>query len=269
MKKELFDMKGKVVLLTGSCGLIGPEYADILSDAGADVILAYHDNKDIAKKVKDDIVEKYGTNPMTIYVDVSDEESVIGMIAGVLIKYGKIDVLINNAYFSHARNKMGMTMEDTPVEGWKKALDVNLTGVFLCCKHVGKQMLKQGYGNIINIASHYGVIGADMRIYENMSFNCPLSYAACKGAIINMTRYLASYWRGKNIRVNTLSPGGVYADDVYTLSDEFIENYSYRTIIGRMAKKWEYNGAILYLASDASEYMTGANLIVDGGWTAC
>ncbi len=266
--RELFDMKGKAVLLTGACGLLGPEYTDILSDAGANVVLAYHDDRKIAEDLRKRVIKKYHTNPIIVYVDISDEESVKNMLQITLKEYGKIDVLINNAYYSHARNKMGMVFEETPLEKWKKALDVNMTGVFLCCKIIGKQMVKQGFGNIINISSMYGMVGSDQRIYENMEFNTPLSYGACKGAILNMTRYLASYWRGKNIRVNTLSPGGVYADDVYTLSDEFIKNYSYRTIIGRMAKKWDYRGAILFLASDASEYMTGSNLVVDGGWTA-
>jgi len=265
--KELFDMKDKVVIVTGSCGLLGPEYVDILSEAGADVVIGYYDSKKRAEKLKEDTIRKHKTNPMCIYVDISSEYSVKRMVKAVVSIYGKIDVLVNNAYFSHARNKMCNVLEKTPLEEWRRTLEVNIDGVFLCCKHIGKQMMKQGYGNIVNISSIYGMIGTDQRIYENMGFTTPLSYATCKGAILNMTRWLASYWREKNIRVNTLSPGGALSD-VYTLSDEFINNYSYRTILGRMANTWDYKGAMLFLCSDASEYMTGANLVVDGGWTA-
>ena len=127
-------------------------------------------------------------------------------------------------------------------------------------------MSKQKKGVIVNIASTYGLVGADQRIYGNSGLNLPVSYAASKGAIVNLTRYLAAYWHGKNIRVNTLSPGGVL-DKTYQ-NKKFIENYSKKTILGRMAKKDEYDGAILFLMSDASSYMTGSNLVVDGGWTA-
>ena len=268
MNNRIFNMQDKVVIVTGACGLLGPEYIDILSDAGADVVMAYHDNKDKVNKLKKSIIKKYNTNPLVVYVDISDEGSVIHMVNKVIRKYGKIDVLVNNAYYSHARNKLCNTLEDTPIEEWRRTLNVNIDGVFLCCKHIGKQMVKQGYGNIVNIASIYGMVGSDQRIYENMGFTTPLSYGTCKGAILNMTRWLASYWRGKNIRVNTLSPGGVYSSKAYNLSEEFIDNYSYRTILGRMAKEWDYKGAMLFLCSDASKYMTGSNLVIDGGWTA-
>ncbi len=158
------------------------------------------------------------------------------------------------------------SFENFPIKIWQKSIDVNLTGVFFCSQAFGKIMVKQGKGVIVNIASTYGLVGADQRIYGKSGLNLPISYAATKGAIVNLTRYLAAYWSKKNIRVNTLSPGGVL-DSTYQ-DKKFIKKYSERTILGRMARKDEYNGAMLFLISDASSYMTGANLIVDGGWTA-
>lgn len=247
--KELFDLTGKVILLVGSEGLLGCEYKDILAQAGAKVVTL-----DIASTAE-------------LICDISSEEDVISACEYVVREYGKIDVLINNAVLHHVDfpEEMCKPFEETSLDIWKKALDVNLTGVFLCCREVGKQMKKQGYGNIINISSIYGNIGADQRIYEDVPFNLPASYAATKGAILNLTRYLASYWRETGIRVNTLSPGGVYVEEKH--STKFRDNYAYRTCLGRMANKQDYRGAMLFLCSDASEYMTGANLIVDGGWT--
>ncbi|MGI0057157.1 MAG: SDR family oxidoreductase, partial [Nitrosarchaeum sp.] len=134
----------------------------------------------------------------------------------------------------------------------------------LCCKEIGKVMVKQKSGVIVNISSIYGMVGADQRIYGKSKLNSVSSYATTKGGIINLTRFLAAHWNKKNIRVNTLSLGGVYSKQ----DRQFVKNYSYRTILGRMASKDEYRGAILFLTSDASSYMTGANLVVDGGWTA-
>lgn len=260
MKKDiekLFSLKGKVVVLIGAAGLLGQEYAKILGEAGADVVLA-----DI-RETKGFYSWKY------LYVDITSEESVKKLCNEVVNIYGKVDVLVNNAILHHVDfpDCLCKPFEETKLEEWNMALDVNLTGVFLCCREFGKLMKEQGFGNIINISSIYGMIGADQRIYENVNFNLPASYAATKGAILNLTRYLASYWRGTGIRINTLSPGGVYVEEKH--STKFRDNYAYRTCLGRMANKWDYRGAMLFLCSDASEYMNGGNLVVDGGWTAC
>jgi len=249
--KELFDLTGKIIILTGSEGLLGKEYKNILTQAGAKVITA--DIKETAECI----------------TDVSSEESVIRLCKYTIDKYGKIDILINNAIEPHTQDKGIIPLNEIDINKWKRYLDVNLTGAFICCKIIGEQMEKQGFGNIINIGSIYGIVGVDQRIYEGMEFNSPISYAATKGAIITMTKWLASYWRDKGIRVNCLSPGGVNSKSRYKLSQKFIDNYSYRTILGRMANEWDYCGAMLFLCSDASEYMTGSNLIIDGGWTAC
>lgn len=257
--KELFDLKEKVIILTGAAGLLGREYANILSEAGADVILV-----DIIPPV-DILTENYGTNPLPCQIDISDKKQVKEMCEEVIKRYGKIDVLINNAVGYVDRGKKFFNkFEDYDIESWNKVLEINLTGTFLISQEVGKQMVKQGYGNIINVSSTYGLVGADQRIYGDSGINAPISYAVTKGGIINMTRFLAAYYEGKNIRVNTLSPGGVFNNQ----NQEFVKNYEYKTILGRMADKKDYCGAMLFLCSNASSYMTGANLIIDGGWTA-
>jgi len=196
---------------------------------------------------------------------------VLSLKKNILTDFKKIDGLINNAAYTNIdaiKNSDDITapFEKFSFELWKKILDVDLSGVFNCCKVFGSQMVKQRKGTIVNIASIYGIVGNDQRIYGNSKINSPVSYAAAKGGIITLTRYLAAYWYGKNIRVNTLTPGGVI-DESYQ-SKEFIKKYSEKTILGRMARSDEYNGALLFLMSDASSYMTGANLVIDGGWTA-
>jgi NAD(P)-dependent dehydrogenase (short-subunit alcohol dehydrogenase family) len=265
MKKinEMFDLSGKVVILTGAAGFLGSEFADVLSEAGANVVLAdirEHECKDLAKNLS----KKYSTAPLGIFVDVTDKTSVEEMVNRIVSKYSKIDSLINNAIYEPRTRDLHAPLEDFSLENWNKVIAVNLTGVFLCAQAVGKQMVRQGYGSIINISSIYGIVGADQRIYGKSGINSSVAYAASKGGVVNLTRFLATYWEGKNIRVNALTLGGVFNRQ----DNEFVKNYCYRTPLGRMANKWDYRGAILFLVSDASLYMTGANLIVDGGWTA-
>jgi len=199
------------------------------------------------------------------------------MVERTLNKFGRIDILINNAALTvrGGTSTLGNYFEDFeeyPVALWNKALAVNLTGVFLCCQAVGRQMVKQESGVIVNISSTYGLVGPDHRIYEGIenphdkeqSINTPIAYSVTKGGVVSLTRYLATYWAPKNIRVNTLTPGGVNENH----DTRFVANYASRTPLGRMARREEYRGAILFLVSEASSYMTGANLVVDGGWTA-
>jgi NAD(P)-dependent dehydrogenase (short-subunit alcohol dehydrogenase family) len=267
---KLFDIKNRNIVITGSSGLLGSQYANILSASGANVILVDLDSIK-NKKLERSLRKKYRTKARSYITDISNLQEVKKLAKNVLRDFKKIDGLVNNAAFTskaakeESDNPYG-SLENFPMKIWQKSIDINLTGVFFCSQAFGKIMAKQGKGVIVNIASNYGLVGADQRIYGKSGLNLPISYAATKGAVVNMTRYLAAYWSGKNIRVNTLSPGGVL--DVTYQDKKFIKKYSEKTILGRMARKDEYNGAILFLISDASSYMTGANLIIDGGWTA-
>ena len=264
--KKLFDLSNRTIILTGGAGLLGSQYAEGLSQAGANLILAdinYAGCKNIAKQLE----KKYQNSILPIKLDLTDQKSIKNMVKKTVKKFSKIDVLINNAAF---QGKVGkerqIKFEDLPLSLWDKAVSVNLTGIFLSCQEVGKIMIKQKRGVIINIASTYGIVAADQRIYGNSGQNSAVYYAATKSAILNLTRYLASYWNRTGIRVNTLSPGGV--ENYKAQGSAFIKNYSYKTMLGRMAQKNEYVGAMIFLASDASSYMTGSNLVVDGGFTA-
>ncbi len=267
---KIFDVKHKNIVLTGASGTLGSQYSHFLSAAGANMILVDLDDKK-NKMLEKQIVKKYHTKCKSYLADISNKEQIKNVSSKIISEFGTIDGLINNAGFTSTfakkQTKSYVTsFEEFPLELWNKTLAVNLTGVFLCSQEFGKVMAKRKKGVIINIASHYGLIGADQRIYGKSGLNLSASYAASKAGIVNLTRYLASYWRKKNIRVNTLTPGGVLNRKHH--SREFVKKYSERTILNRMANENEYNGAILFLISDASSYMTGGNLVIDGGWTA-
>tara|TARA_Y100000996_G_scaffold98231_1_gene70623 strand:+ start:1975 stop:2805 length:831 start_codon:yes stop_codon:yes gene_type:complete len=270
MISKLFDLEGRNIVITGSSGLLGSQYANTLSSAGANIILLDIDTTK-NEKLKSALVKKYKNKISAYTLDISNQTEVNKTSKKIMKDFKKIDGLINNAAYTSkgakekSDNAFG-SFENFPIDIWQKSLDINLSGVFFCSQAFGKIMAKQGKGVIVNIASTYGLVGADQRIYGKSGLNLPISYAATKGAIVNFTRYLAAYWHGKNIRVNTLSPGGVM-DKTYQ-EKSFIKKYSEKTILGRMANKDEYNGAMLFLISDASSYMTGANLVVDGGWTS-
>ncbi len=261
--KKLFNLSDKVIIITGAAGLLGTQYAYGLSHAGANVVLADIDLKKCQLTEKE-IKTKFHTNPMSLKLDLTKPKSISSMTSSVIKKFSKIDVLVNNAAYQGNSKIRSLGFENLKLNDWNQAIDVNLTGVFLCCQEIGKQMLKQKSGNIINIASTYGLVGPDQRIYGSSGQNSAAFYAATKSAVVNLTRYLAAYWQKTGIRVNTLSPGGVKNNQERI----FQKKYSEKTMLGRMAKKDEYVGPLLYLASDASSYMTGSNLIVDGGWTA-
>jgi len=262
-----FNLKNKIAVLTGSAGRLGNEFAHTLCEAGANVILVDIDSKK-NKKLEQRLKKKFDSKIISFNLDISNQNSVRQLKKDILKKFARIDILVNSAFFNPSINQTQKTkkFETFPIEIWNKVIGVNLTGVFVCSQELGSLMSKQKNGVILNISSIYGIVGADQRIYGDSGLNSQPSYAATKGAIVNLTRYLASYWHGKNVRVNTLTLGGVL--DKSYMENSFIKKYSEKTILGRMANKNEYNGALLFLVSDASSYMTGSNLVVDGGWTA-
>jgi NAD(P)-dependent dehydrogenase (short-subunit alcohol dehydrogenase family) len=272
-----FDLRGRVAIVTGGPGLLGKEFCRTLAQAGASVVIA-DVNAEGVHDLTSQLIEA-GYHATGVATDITQPESVKALVDETIGVYGRLDILVNSAaldpkFDPHALAEMAKhgaisgAFEDYPLESWKAALDVNLTGMFLVCQAAVKPMLDQGKkGSIVNICSTYGLAGPDQRIYQRQGQQTsykPVYYSVTKAGVLGLTRYLAAYYTGTQIRVNALTPGGVFNDH----DDEFLQAYSARTIMGRMARKDEMNGALLFLASDASSYMTGSNLVVDGGWTA-
>ena len=270
----MFDLSGRVAVLTGGAGMLGRQYTRTLLEAGAKVVVV-DVNERSADEAAQAAVAEVGGEAVGWGLDVRHKDDVQRMAEGVRDRFGSIEILMKNAAIdpkldSDVADKLADTFEDYPLQLWQQSLDVNLTGAMLCCQAVGKVMLAQQKGGVVvNVCSTYGVVAPDQRLYrregetEQRLFK-PVAYAVTKAGIAHLTRYLAAYWGGRGIRVNTLTPGGVYnAQD-----EEFVTKYAARTPLGRMASVNEMNGAMLFLVSDASTYVNGANVVVDGGWTA-
>ena len=271
--QEKFDLTGRVALVTGGVGLLGAEFCKTLAETGAAVAVV--DMNASASQGTADTLTKSGYKALAVPTDITKPESVNAMVEKVLAEFGRLDILVNSAaldpkFDPDAMNK-GITpgsFEDYPLDQWNAAMNVNLTGMFLVTQACVKPMIAQGKkGSIINICSTYGLNGPDQRIYvkdgKRVAFK-PVYYTVSKAGVMGFTKYLAAYYAETEIRVNALTPGGVFNNH----EEYFVNNYSAKTILGRMANKDEMNGALLFLASDASSYMTGNNVVVDGGWTA-
>lgn len=270
---DKFSLKDRVAIVTGGGGQLGSEFCKTLAEAGASVVVAdlLLDHATRANTVLADA----GFASFPFQLDITSPDSIAGMINETTKQFGRIDILVNCAAMdpkfdpdAAARGITPGSFEDYPLEQWNAALNVNLTGMFLTTQACVKQMIAQGKkGSIVNICSTYGLNGPDQRIYikngQRVAYK-PVYYTTTKAGVMGFTKYLAAYYAETEIRVNALTPGGVYNNH----EEYFVKNYSAKTILGRMAKKDEMNGALLFLASDASSYMTGNNVIVDGGWTA-
>jgi len=268
MSDALFDVSKDIVLITGVCGQLGAEYAQAFLGRGSRVV-----GLDIAaSEQSDQLAGLYPDTFLFITVDVTNRNALQGALKEIESLFGCPSVLINNAALdsppSAPPDETG-PFEDYPETSWDKVIDVNLKGVYLCCQVFGAVMAKANKGSIINVASIYGVVSPDQGLYEYRRergevFYKPVAYSASKSGILNLTRYLAVYWAKQNVRVNSLTIAGVFNNQ----EQAFLDVYCGRIPIGRMANSDEYNGSVLFLASEASRYMTGHNLVIDGGWTA-
>lgn len=269
----MFDISNRVAIVTGGAGLLGTEFARTLAEAGAAVVIA--DQNAEAAHLTAETVRSGGAHCLAVPTDITAPNSVQAMVKTTLQAFGQVDILVNSAAMDPKFDPQALvagqaaagSFENYPLEAWNQALAVNLTGMFLCCQAAVQPMLAQGSGVIVNLCSMYGLVGPDQRLYQRQDQPTqykPVYYSVTKAGVLGLTRYLATYYAGKNIRVNALTPGGVYNGH----DPEFVQAYSARAVLGRMAEKDEMNGALLFLVSEASSYMTGANLVVDGGWTS-
>ncbi len=266
---ELFNLNGKVAVVTGGNGQLGTEYTQALAQAGAKVAVF-----DIQDELNESLKKLSESSDIAFYkVDITKKEEIKDALNQIESLWSVPNILINNAALDSppgaGAGDENKSLEDYSKESWDAVWGVNVTGTFLCSQVIGARMAENGGGSIINISSHYGLVSPDQRVYKYREkkgepFVKPISYSATKSAILNLTRYLAAYWGDKSVRVNSLAPGGVFNNQ----DEEFLQEYNKRVPLGRMAKSNEYNGAILFLSSDASSYVTGSILVADGGYTA-
>ena len=267
---DRFRMDNRVVIITGGAGFLGIQHAEAILEAGGTPVIFDRTVADLERSISQ--IQQFGASElMTVVCDITDEESISGAMSKVKSRFGRIDAVVNNAAYQ-GRPVFGeryfAPVDDYPTNAWRLALDTTLTGTFLVTKHALRYMIEQADGVFVNVASDVGVISPDPRIYEGLPkeqyFNTPPSYAAAKAAIISFTRYIATHYALKNIRANSISPAGMFNDQ----PPEFVNKLTQLIPLGRMAKKGEYKSCLVFLLSDASSFITGANLIVDGGRTA-
>lgn len=267
---KTFDIRDKVIVVTGGLGQLGRQFCRTLLDEGAKVaIIDKKEDKKILGKFSAFMKKK---RLLFVKSDVTKKSSLEKALRQIKGSLGMPQGLINNAAIDTPpglSSKASGYFESYPEKVWDAVMDVNLKGLMLCSQVFGGEMARRGQGSIVNISSVYGLVSPDQRIYEHLRkknnvFYKPAAYSVSKAGLLNLTRYLATYWSDKGVRVNTLTFGGVFNNQ----DKEFLANYCKKVPLGRMAREDEYNGAIIFLLSDASSYMTGSNLVIDGGWTA-
>jgi len=271
MTDPLFDVRERVIVVTGGLGQLGEQFTRTLLERGARVALLdiRADETLVQKKFGDTFSRQ---QLLVIESDVTTRASIERALEEITAQWGTPYGLVNNAALDSPPNapiEENGPFETYPETSWDKVMDVNVKGVIQCCQVIGGAMANAGRGSIINISSIYGLVSPDQRIYEyrrqrGETFFKPVAYSVSKSALLNLTRYLATYWADKNVRVNTLTFAGVFNHQ----DTEFLNHYTPKVPLGRMARSDEYNGAIVFLLSDASSYMTGSNVVLDGGWTA-
>jgi NAD(P)-dependent dehydrogenase (short-subunit alcohol dehydrogenase family) len=255
---EMFRLDNKIALVTGGAGIYGTHIVTALAEAGAHVVVA---SRSVAKC--QELATRLNAKSLrteAAELDLASEQSIQALRLALMTKHGRIDVLVNNAVA-----RAGGDLRQMSASEWEESMAVNSTGLFLACKIFSEPMQQARSGSIINIASIYGMVGPDFTIYQGTKLTNPVNYAFAKGGMINLTRYLASFLAPYNVRVNCLSPGGFRDEQT---PEEFVANYIRRTPMGRMAEADDIKGPVVFFASEASRYITGQNLAVDGGWTA-
>jgi len=269
VKEDFFSLADRVAIVTGAAGLLGRRHCHALAAVGARVV-AVDVRAEACAELARELVDVHGGVTWSWACDVADAHAVETLCREVVGWSGRIDVLVNNAGLDDKVEASAgpVRFEDYPLALWERSLRVNLTGPFVCCQKIGARMAEQGGGSIINIASTYGIVAPDQSLYRDgdgrQAFIKSAAYPAAKAAVLALTRYLAAYWGAAGVRVNALSPGGVQNGQ----DPAFVSRYAARTPLGRMACPDDYEGALVFLAGDGSRYMTGANLVVDGGFTA-
>ena len=261
---ELMDLSGRVAVVTGGAGHLGSAISDALASMGAGVAVVDLD-ADACAAEAERIAKTHGVASLALAVDLTDDERVRGIPADVARQLGSLDIVVNCAALvgTSARGGWVTSFPEQRADVWREALDVNLTSAFVLVQAAADLLAASGHGSVVNIASIYGVVGPDWRLYDDTAMGNPAAYAASKGGLLSLTRWLATTLAPR-VRVNSVTPGGVFRDT----EEPFLSRYVARTPLGRMATEEDVTGAVAYLASDLSAYVTGHNLVVDGGWTA-
>lgn len=254
----LFTIDGKVAIVTGGCGLIGSTICEAFIERNCKVVICDLSESDSAL-----LSHKLGDNCRSFPGDVSESKYAFKLLQYVIKEFGKVDILINNHQFK-PKGFLEAKAETFPESLWDDIIKVNLKGTFLMCKTIGHHMIEKGGGSIINFASTYGIVSSNPALYDDNSMGNPVAYTASKGGVIALTKYLGTYWASKGVRVNAVSPHGVWNNH----EEEFVSKFSSMSPMNRLSTKEEVIGAVLFLASEASSYATGSNLLIEGGWTS-
>ena len=262
--KQLIDLKNRAALITGGAGHIGSVLGEALAECGCRVVLLDNNEKECLRKTQA-IQKRYGVAVYPLVADLSDEKKIRSVPSKIFRKFGRLDIVVNCAALVGTSHLKGWSVPflEQNADTWRKALEVNLTSVFVLTQACTKLLEKSGHGSIINIGSIYGIVGPDLSLYQGTTMGNPAAYAASKGGLVQLTRWLSTVLAPK-VRVNTISLGGVFRNQ----PESFVNRYQQRTPLKRMAHEEDFKGAVVYLASDLSSYVIGHNLVVDGGFSA-
>ena len=259
--KKKFDLSGKVIVITGACGLIGKAFCEAVAQFGGHVVAADIEQAN-PQEFAQALEKRNNIKCIGVNVLVEKKQSVIALKEKALAAFGRIDGLVNG--HQNKSHLIFESFENVSEENWDKVVEVNLKGTFLLCQVIGSYMAEKGSGSIVNIPSTYSVVAPNQNLYKGTKMGCPAAYSASKGGVDALSQYLASYWAAKGVRVNMITPHGVWNNH----EEQFEKNFANFSPMQRMSYNHEVAPALIYLLSDASSYVTGNNMLVEGGWTA-